>query len=82
MAEESSSIELTAADITSALGEIDAVFDYIENYGKSELEGDNFHSNNETDNLDFELLTLENLAKVKGLCSLVNMTGQSAGKNS
>lgn len=66
MAEDSSSVELTAAEVTSALEEVDAIFGYLENYGKDMLEGDNFQGSGDADALDFEILTLENVAKVKG----------------
>lgn len=59
-------MELTETDVASALQEVDAVFTYLEDYGKESLEGDNFQFNNDTDGLNFDLLTLENLAKVKG----------------
>lgn len=57
-------MELSAAEITSALEEIDTVLGFLEANGKDLLEGDNFSQTDE--NINFEILTLENVAKVKG----------------
>lgn len=64
IAEESSSVEITALDVASALQEIDAVLGWIELHGNEMSEGDNFQTPTD-ENLDFNMLTAENVAKVK-----------------
>ena len=68
VAEDSSSVELSAYDMTSALEEIDTVIHFVQTHGQDLLEGDNFTQNQSDDSINFELLTVENLMKVKGQC--------------
>lgn len=72
MAEDSSSVELTALDITSCLEELDVVLEFLEQFGKDMLEGDNFQTTDD-DKVNMELLTSENILKTKGLLYLTSI---------
>jgi len=74
VAEESSSVEISAAEITSALQEVDVVVQFVEEFGKEALEGDNFSSSGGEDGVNFELLTVENVLRAKSRYKLDSLS--------
>jgi hypothetical protein len=57
-------------DISSCIQEIQAVYSHLDNCGRVSLEEDNFSTVLRNEKFDFDLLSMDNVVKVKSMSVL------------